>query len=113
MIAGLAAVFGHIFPVWLGFRGGKGVATVIGVLLGLAWPVGLLFIATWVGTAFLFRISSVAALTAAALAPAYLMVFGDLTKAAFALVLTVILFVTHHANIFRLWHGEEPRIGKT
>lgn len=112
MIAGLGAVFGHIFPVWLGFRGGKGVATVIGVLLGMAWPVGLLFIATWIATAWLFRISSLAALTAAALAPAYTMVFGDLTKAAFALVLTIILFVTHHANLFRLWHGEEPRIGK-
>lgn len=112
MIAGLAAVLGHIFPVWLKFSGGKGVATVIGVLLGLAWPVGLLFITTWIAMAFLFRISSVSALTAAALAPAYTMVFGDLTKAAFALILTVILFVTHHANIFRLWHGQEPRIGK-
>jgi glycerol-3-phosphate acyltransferase PlsY len=112
LIAGLAAVFGHIFPVWLKFSGGKGVATVIGVLLGLAWPVALLFIATWIAMAYLFRISSLSALTAAALAPAYTMVFGDLTKAAFALVLTVILFVTHHANIFRLWHGEEPRIGK-
>jgi len=112
LLAGLAAVLGHIFPVWLKFSGGKGVATVIGVLLGLAWPVALLFIATWIATAYLFRISSLSALTAAALAPAYTMVFGDLTKAAFALVLTVILFVTHHANIFRLWHGEEPRIGK-
>jgi len=111
MVAGLAAVFGHIFPVWLKFSGGKGVATVIGVLLGLAWPVGLLFIATWIVIAWLFRISSLSALTAAALAPAYTMVFGDLTLAAFALVLTVILFVTHHANIFRLWHGQEPRIG--
>ncbi len=111
MIAGLAAVLGHIFPVWLTFRGGKGVATMIGVLLGLAWPVGLLFIATWIAMALLFRISSLSALTAAALAPAYTMVFGDLTRATFALVLTVILFLTHHANIFRLWHGQEPRIG--
>jgi glycerol-3-phosphate acyltransferase PlsY len=62
--------------------------------------------------ALLFRISSLSALMAAALAPAYTMVFGDLTKAAFALILTIILFLTHHANIFRLWHGEEPRIGK-
>ena len=112
MVAGLAAVFGHIFPVWLTFKGGKGVATVIGVLLGLYWPVGLLFIATWIGMAFVLRISSLSALTAAALAPAYMMVFGDLPKAAFTLVLTVILFVTHHANIYRLWHGQEPRIGR-
>jgi len=112
MIAGLAAVFGHIFPIWLKFSGGKGVATVIGVLLGLVWPVGLLFIGTWIAMAFLFRISSMSALMAAALAPAYTMVFGDLTKAAFALILTIVLFLTHHANIFRLWHGEEPRIGK-
>jgi len=112
MIAGLAAVFGHIFPIWLKFSGGKGVATVIGVLLGLVWPVGLLFIGTWIAMALLFRISSLSALMAAALAPAYTMVFGDLTKAAFALILTIILFLTHHANIFRLWHGEEPRIGK-
>jgi len=112
MVAGLAAVFGHIFPVWLTFKGGKGVATVIGVLLGLYWPVGLLFIATWIGMAFVLRISSLSALTAAALAPAYMMVFGDLSKAAFTLVLTVILFVTHHANIYRLWHGQEPRIGR-
>lgn len=112
MIAGLAAVFGHIFPVWLKFKGGKGVATVIGVLLGLYWPVGLLFIATWIGMAFLLRISSLSALAAAALAPAYMMAFGDLTKAILALILTVILFVTHHANIYRLWHGQEPRIGK-
>lgn len=112
MVAGLASVFGHIFPIWLKFKGGKGVATVIGVLLGLYWPVGLLFIATWIAMAYLLRISSLSALTAAALAPAYMMAFGDLTKAMFTLLLTVILFVTHHANIYRLWHSAEPRIGQ-
>lgn len=112
MIAGLAAVFGHIFPAWLGFKGGKGVATFIGVLLGLYWPVGLLVIATWLLMAFLLRISSLSALVAAALAPAYMMAFGDLTKAIFALLLTIIIFITHHENIFRLWHGHEPRIGE-
>jgi glycerol-3-phosphate acyltransferase PlsY len=112
MVAGLASVFGHIFPLWLKFKGGKGVATVIGVLLGLYWPVGLLFIATWIAMAYLLRISSLSALTAAALAPAYMMAFGDLTKAIFTLLLTVILFVTHHANIYRLWHSAEPRIGQ-
>ncbi len=70
MVAGLAAAFGHIFPVWLKFKGGKGVATFIGVLLGLYWPVGLLVIATWLAVALLFKISSLSALVAAALAPA-------------------------------------------
>lgn len=111
LIAGLAAVFGHVLPVWLRFRGGKGVATFIGVLLGLFWPVGLLVIGTWLAVAAIFRISSLSALVAAALAPAYTMAFGDLTTAMFTLVLTVILFVTHHENIYRLWQGKEPRIG--
>jgi glycerol-3-phosphate acyltransferase PlsY len=112
MVAGLAAVFGHIFPVWLKFKGGKGVASVIGVLLGLYWPVGLLVIGTWLAVALLFRISSLSALVAVALAPAYMMAFGELTYAVFSLLLTVIIFITHHENIFRLWHGTEPRIGK-
>jgi glycerol-3-phosphate acyltransferase PlsY len=112
MVAGLAAVFGHIVPVWLKFKGGKGVATFIGVLLGLYWPVGLLVIATWLGMAFLLKYSSLSALVAAALAPAYMMAFGELTYAVFALLLTIIIFITHHENIFRLWHGTEPRIGQ-
>ena len=114
MIAGLGAVLGHIFPVWLTFKGGKGVATFIGVMLGLFWPTGLLVIATWLAMAFAFRISSLSALTAAALAPAYTMAFGNLTFAVFTLALTIVLFVTHHENLHRLWHGEEPkiRIGK-
>jgi len=111
MIAGLAAVFGHIFSIWLGFRGGKGVATVIGVLLGLYWPVGLLVIATWLAMAFLFKYSSLSALTGVALAPAYMMAFGELTAAIFSLLLTIVIFITHHENIYRLWHGNEPRIG--
>lgn len=112
MIAGLAAVFGHILPLWLGFKGGKGVATFIGVLLGLYWPVGLLVIATWLLMAFVLKYSSLSALIAAALAPAYVMAFGDLTGAIFALVLTVVIFITHHDNIYRLCHGTEPRIGQ-
>jgi glycerol-3-phosphate acyltransferase PlsY len=112
MVAGLAAVFGHIFSVWLKFRGGKGVATFIGVLLGLYWPVGLFVIATWLAMAFLLKYSSLSALTAAALAPAYMMVSGKLTEAIFTLLLTIVIFVTHHDNIYRLWHGTEPRIGK-
>ncbi len=111
MVAGLAAVFGHIFPVWLKFRGGKGVAAFIGVLLGLYWPVGLFVIATWLAMAFVLKYSSLSALTAAALAPAYMMVAGKLTEAIFTLLLTIVIFVTHHDNIYRLWHGTEPRIG--
>ncbi len=111
MFAGLAAMLGHVFPVWLGFKGGKGVATFIGVMLGLHWPVGLLLIATWLAVAFLFKISSLSALVAAALAPAYFMAFGDLTASIFTLLLTIIVFVTHHENLHRLWQGTEPRIG--
>jgi glycerol-3-phosphate acyltransferase PlsY len=110
MLAGIAAVFGHIFPVWLKFKGGKGVATYIGVMLGLFWPTGLLVIGTWLVVALLFRISSLSALIAAALAPAYTMAFGNLTYALFTLVLAMVLFVTHHDNIYRLWQGREPRI---
>ena len=112
MVAGLAAAFGHIFPVWLKFKGGKGVATFIGVLLAIYWPVGLLVIATWLSMAFLLKYSSLSALVAAALAPAYMIAFGELTFAVFALILTIVIFITHHENIFRLWHGTEPRIGQ-
>ncbi len=111
MIAGFAVVLGHIFPVWLKFNGGKGVATFIGVMLGLNWLVGLLVIATWLLVAFLFRSSSLSALFAAALAPAYFMAFGDLTASIFTLVLTIVVFITHHDNLHRLWQGTEPRIG--
>jgi glycerol-3-phosphate acyltransferase PlsY len=110
MIAGLAAVVGHIFPVWLKFRGGKGVATFIGVMLGLFWPTGLLVIATWLAVAVIFRISSLSALAAAALAPGYTIAFGNLTYGLFTLILAVVLFMTHHENLHRLWQGVEPRI---
>jgi glycerol-3-phosphate acyltransferase PlsY len=112
MVAGLAAVFGHVLPVWLKFKGGKGVATYIGVLLGIYWPVGLLVIVTWLTMAFVLKYSSLSALTAAALAPAYMMAFGELTWAVFTLLLTIVIFITHHENIYRLWHGTEPRIGQ-
>jgi len=110
MIAGLTAVFGHIFPVWLRFKGGKGFATFLGVMLGLFWPTGLLVIGTWLAVAFLSRYSSLSALIAAALAPAYTMAFGNLTYALFTLVLAIVLFIAHHENIYRLSHGHEPRI---
>jgi acyl phosphate:glycerol-3-phosphate acyltransferase len=112
MVAGLVAVFGHIFPVWLKFKGGKAFAAYLGVLLAIYWPVGLLAIATWLAVAFALKYSSLSALTSAALAPAYMMAFGELTWAVFTLILTIVIFIAHHENIYRLWHGTEPRIGK-
>ena len=111
MMAGVAAFIGHVFPVWLSFKGGKGVATYIGVLLGLNWIVGLIFCATWLVIAFAQRYSSLASLTAAATAPIFAYVVSGLDLAAAAGVLSVILFVRHSTNIRRLWAGTEPRIG--
>ena len=110
-IAGFAAVIGHDFPIWLRFKGGKGVATTLGVLLGGMWPVGAIACLTWLVVAGLFRYSSLAALAALALSPllAYLLV--GLPAAILALILAMLGFVRHHANIRRLLAGEEPRIG--
>jgi glycerol-3-phosphate acyltransferase PlsY len=111
-LAGGAAFFGHLFPVWLGFKGGKGVATLFGTLLAAAWPVGLAAGATWIVMALVFRISSLAALTAVALAPVYVLVFGRPTPiAALALVMAVLVYLRHIPNIQRLLKGQEPRIG--
>jgi glycerol-3-phosphate acyltransferase PlsY len=110
-IAALGAFLGHVFPIWLQFRGGKGVATFFGVLLALAWPVGLLALGTWLAVAAIFRISSLSALTAAALAPVYMMLFGHALYAMLALLLTILIFATHRENIRRLLAGREPRIG--
>jgi len=113
ILGGLAAFFGHLFPMWLGFKGGKGVATSIGVLFGLYWPLGMIFVALWIAMAALFRISSLSALTASAVAPlaAYLLGHADLVLP--AAVMAVAVFITHRANIRRLMKGEEPRIGKS
>ena len=111
MMAGVAAFLGHVFPVWLSFKGGKGVATYIGVLLGLNWIVGLIFCATWLVIAVEQRYSSLAALTAAATAPIFAYVLSGIEFAAAAAVLSVILTVRHSANIQRLIRGTEPRIG--
>jgi acyl phosphate:glycerol-3-phosphate acyltransferase len=113
ILAGLAAFFGHLFPLWLGFKGGKGVATQIGVLFGLFWPLGLIFIGVWIAMAILFRLSSLSALAASALSPlwAYLAGRGDLVLP--AAIMAVAVFLTHRANIARLLKGEEPRIGKS
>jgi glycerol-3-phosphate acyltransferase PlsY len=111
-VAGGAAFLGHLFPVWLGFKGGKGVATFFGTLIAAAWPVGLAAGATWLVVAFLFRISSLAALVAVALAPVYVFVFGRPTPIAWlAFFMAVLVYVRHAPNIRRLLKGEEPRIG--
>jgi glycerol-3-phosphate acyltransferase PlsY len=112
LIAGLGAFLGHLFPVWLKFKGGKGVATYIGVLLGLAWPFALLFGLIWIGMAALFRYSSLAALTASAATPVALWVKGQPNIAALFLLLTLMLWVMHRANIARLLNGTEGKIGK-
>ena len=113
ILAGLAAFFGHLFPMWLGFKGGKGVATTIGVLFGLFWPLGLIFVAVWIAMALVFRISSLSALTASLVSPlaAYLLGHGYLSPA--AAIMTIMVFITHRSNIARILKGEEPRIGKS
>ena len=111
-LAGGAAFIGHLFPVWLKFKGGKGVATFLGVLLAACWPAGLLACATWLGMAFAVRISSFAALAAAALAPMFVFVTGGPYAAlVLAVVMTLLIYIRHHENIRRLLKGEEPRIG--
>jgi glycerol-3-phosphate acyltransferase PlsY len=109
--AALASFVGHCFPVWLGFRGGKGVATFLGILLALAWPVGLAACASWLVAAGLSRISSVGALGAAALAPVWAGVLGRGDMVALAVVLAVLVFWRHGGNIARLRAGTEPRMG--
>ena len=111
--AGGAAFVGHIFPVWLGFKGGKGVATFFGILFAIAWPVGLAAGATWCLMALIFRFSSLAALTAAVLAPVWFMVLHQATpeRLWLAVGMAALIFLRHDANIRRLLKGEEPRIG--
>ena len=111
LVAGVTAVMGHNFPVWLGFKGGKGVATTIGTLLAMSWPVGLACIGTWLVMAAVFRISSLAALTALALSPGFALRFAGPEYALAAAGLALMGFYRHKANIVRLIRGEEPRIG--
>jgi glycerol-3-phosphate acyltransferase PlsY len=113
LVVGTAAVLGHLFPVWLGFRGGKGVATGLGVLLAAAWPVGLACCAVWLVAAKLLKMSSAAALTAFAAAPLFALVLSSADHALMALLIAVLVFWRHEANIRRLLTGTEPRIGKT
>lgn len=111
LIAGLAAFLGHIFPVWLGFKGGKGVATYIGVIGGLAWPGAAIFCAVWLTAALLTRYSSASALAASVVAPLALFALGYVPEALLSLVMTLLLLWKHEANIRRLLKGQEPRIG--
>jgi len=111
VMAGGGAFLGHLFPIYLKFRGGKGVATTLGVLIAISWPVGLLACATWLVTAAVFRISSLAALVAMLAAPILAHYLAHPQIVEFAAFLAVIVFVRHHANIRRILRGEEPRIG--
>ena len=113
LVVGTAAVLGHLFPVWLGFRGGKGVATGLGVLLAAAWPVGLACCAVWLLAAKFLKMSSAAALMAFAAAPLFALALSSADHALMALLIAVLVFWRHEANIRRLLAGTEPRIGKT
>jgi glycerol-3-phosphate acyltransferase PlsY len=111
IIAALGAVLGHLFPVWLKFKGGKGVATYLGVCFALYWPVGVLVAGTWLGAAFIWRISSLSALIAIALSPAFFLLLHHDAYAALALILSALIYYMHRENIRRLIRGAEPRIG--
>jgi acyl phosphate:glycerol-3-phosphate acyltransferase len=111
LVAAIGAFLGHLFPVWLRFRGGKGVATYIGLLIGLAWQAALVFCAIWLVTAALTRYSSLAALVSSVCAPAFLWWRADLQDAALFAALSVLLWITHRANIARLVGGTESKIG--
>lgn len=113
-LAGAAAFLGHLFPVWLKFKGGKGVATFFGTLFAACWPMGLIAAALWLLTAFIFRISSLGALVAAALVVpvAFLLHVAPYPFLGMALFMAVLIYIRHHENIRRLLKGEEPKIGK-
>ncbi len=111
-IAGLAAFLGHLFPIWLRFRGGKGVATFLGILLALNWVVGLAACATWLLFVLIFRISSLGALGAAALSPVWLFWAGSQQILLLAIFLGALIYIRHAANIKRILTGTEPKIGR-
>ena len=111
LFAGVGAFLGHVFPIWLRFKGGKGVATFLGILVGFSWKAALVFAATWLAVAFLSRYSSLAALVAAAISPLMLYIVGLPDFALALLVLTVLIYIKHAANISRLLAGKESKIG--
>src|SRR5512140_3383688 len=112
MLAALGAFLGHLFPVWLNFKGGKGVAVYIGVLIGLFWPAAVVFCLIWISTAAITRYSSLSALVASFVTPIFLWWFGHPALAALFAVLTMLLFYMHRENIGRLQAGTEGRIGE-
>ncbi|WP_169544827.1 glycerol-3-phosphate 1-O-acyltransferase PlsY [Sneathiella aquimaris] len=123
VLAGGAAFLGHLFPVWLKFKGGKGVATFIGVMLAVSWPAGIAVALTWLLVAFAMRYSSLAALVSAALAPVYIyalsqtplfgsVYYGDLQRIELTAFMAILIFIRHHENIGRLVKGKESKIGK-
>ena len=113
LVAGLGALLGHLYPCWLRFKGGKGVATALGVLLALAWPVGVAACATWLLVAALFRYSSLAALLSLAAAPAFAwLLMRDLQMVEFSAIVALLIWAKHHTNIRRLVKGKEPKIGR-
>jgi glycerol-3-phosphate acyltransferase PlsY len=111
-LVALAAVIGHCFPLWLRFKGGKGVATTMGVALGLAWPIGLAYAVVWLGMLALLRISSVGGMSAVVAAPLAALAIGRSDYALVLAVIAALVIVLHRANIARLLAGTEPRIGK-
>ncbi len=111
ILAALGAFLGHLFPVWTRFRGGKGVATALGIMLALAWPAGLLACLIWLAVAAALRYSSLSALVALALAPVLMWQFGDPQRMEFTILMAVGVWLRHVANIRRLLTGTEPRIG--
>lgn len=110
LVAGLCAILGHMFPVWLGFRGGKGVATALGVLIALAWPVALVAALIWLAVAFCFRYSSLAALIASVASAAIAPFLADRATALLIAIIALLLILRHHTNIKRLIAGRESRI---
>jgi glycerol-3-phosphate acyltransferase PlsY len=112
MLAALGAFLGHLFPVWLKFKGGKGVAVYIGVLIGLFWPAAIVFCAIWISTALTSRYSSLSALVASFVTPIFLWWFGHPALASLFALMTLLLFYTHRENIKRLQAGTEGRIGE-
>jgi glycerol-3-phosphate acyltransferase PlsY len=113
LLAGLGAFLGHLFPVWLGFKGGKGVATYLGILIGLKWPIAVTFAAIWLSIAYLSRYSSLAALVTSLLVPLLLWFWaGERQMAEMMAILTVLLWFMHRENIARLLQGREGKIGQ-
>lgn len=110
--AAAGALVGHLYPIWLRFQGGKGVATLLGILIPLFWPSALVYAAIWLGLLFALRISSVAGMTAAISAPITAAVFGKMALVPMLLGFAVLIIWKHHENIRRLLKGEEPRVGK-